>query len=38
MMAAALVYGFVSHFVRAGPDNGAVSLDPWTAVFVATAS
>jgi hypothetical protein len=37
-MAAAFVYGFVSHFVRAGPDNGVFSSDPWTAVFVATAS
>src|SRR5436309_9740125 len=39
LMGAAFVYGLVSHFLVAGPDNVArIGSSTWTALFVATAS
>jgi hypothetical protein len=38
LMGASFVYGLVSHFLVAGPDNVAfVGLQTWTVLFVATA-
>ena len=39
VMGAAFVYGFVGHFLVAGPDHVSASVsDPWTAVFVVSAA
>ena len=38
LMVAAFAYGFLSHFVIAGPDQvSIVASDPWTFVFAVTA-